>query len=105
MDRALRYNQHKPKLSLITEMPLALEGITRVLEFGATKYGRRNWQKGMPFTEILDSMLRHQLAWANGEDVDPESGLRHVDHVACNALFLAELCRLKLEFDDRGCED
>lgn len=100
-EQGLRYNDNKPKLSFITEFPNALVGVTRVLEFGAEKYARSNWKKGLPSTEVLDSMLRHQLAWMNGEDADPESGLSHLDHILCNALFLAELSRIKPEFDDR----
>lgn len=99
--QALRYNNEKPKLSYIVEFPNALEGVTRVLEFGAKKYARSNWKKGLPFSEVLDSMLRHQVAWLNGEDNDKESGLSHLDHILCNALFLSELSRIQTDFDDR----
>jgi hypothetical protein len=100
-EQGLRYNDNKPKLSFVAEFPNALVGVTRVLEFGAQKYARSNWQKGLPFTEVLDSMMRHQIAWTNGEDLDPESGLSHLDHILCNALFLSELSRTKPDFDDR----
>lgn len=101
-EQALRYNEGKPQLSFVAEFPHALTGVARVLEFGAQKYARSNWAKGLPFTQVLDSMLRHQLAWVNGEDTDPESGLPHLDHVLCNALFLSELSRIKADdFDDR----
>lgn len=100
-EAAARYNAGKPRLSMIDEAAHALIGVAEVLEFGARKYARSNWQKGLPFTEVLDSMRRHQIAWLNGEDLDPESGLPHVDHILCNALFLASLTRSKPEFDDR----
>jgi hypothetical protein len=100
-DGAERHNQGKPKLSMILEMPHALEGVTRVLEHGAEVYGRRNYQQGLPYTEVADSFMRHVLAWINDEDNDVKSGLPHVDHMACNALFLAEFARTRTEFDDR----
>jgi hypothetical protein len=95
-----RDNRGKFMLSMILEAPHALDGIAAVLEFGATKYSRSNWKKGLPVTEIIDSMLRHQMAYLNGEDHDPESHLPHVDHIACNALFLAEM-GWRNDMDDR----
>ena len=100
-DQAERYNQGKPKLSMVLEMPHAVEGVARVLEHGAEVYSRRNYQLGLPWTEVLDSLLRHASAWVNGEDLAPESGLPHADHMACNAMFLAEFARTRAEFDDR----
>lgn len=50
--------------------------------------GRDNWKLGMPTSKILDSMLRHIAALQRGEIIDPESGLPHLGHVQCNALFL-----------------
>jgi hypothetical protein len=50
--------------------------------------GKDNWKKGMPITQILDSMLRHIAALQSGEWLDPESGLPHIGHIQCNALFL-----------------
>jgi len=84
--KADRYNSGKPKYSLLDLK--SLEPCVRVLEFGAKKYARDNWKKGLHFTEILDSMMRHIAALQSGEWNDPESGLPHIGHIQCNALFL-----------------
>lgn len=84
-----RDNKKKIKLSMV---PLAaLESTARALMFGAEKYERDNWRKGLPQDEIIDSLLRHANAIADTDEsnIDPESGLHHIDHVLANASFLA----------------
>ena len=75
----------------------ALEGMVQVLEFGAVKYSRNNWQmdNGFKWTRVAASALRHLFAWLRGEDNDPESGLSHISHCQCNLLFLAYYIRNK----------
>jgi len=85
-EQAMRFNSGKPQYSLIDLH--ALEPCARVLEFGAKKYTRDNWKKGMDLTKILDSLLRHVAALRSGELIDPESGLPHIGHIQCNAMFL-----------------
>lgn len=86
---ATRHNQGKVQLSYILEADVAVAGACRVFEFGAVKYARKDWKKGLEPNEIIDSLLRHLTSYQNGEVLDPESGLPHVDHITCNALFLA----------------
>ena len=102
MSKGTRYNDGKEQLSMILEARNALYGCAKVLEFGKAKYDRGNWRNGLNHTETCDSLLRHLSAYLSGEDLDPESELPHVDHVLCNALFLAEMLRTHPELDDRS---
>ena len=78
-----RYNDGKPDLSLI---PLwTLEDEARVWDYGRqTKYKAWNWAKGMPWSVPYACLQRHLAKWQRGQDLDEESGLPHLAHVACN---------------------
>lgn len=85
MSKATRLNEGKRKWSLVHYK--SLEPLVEVLEFGAGKYGEKNWQKGLDKTEILESMMRHLTALMDGESNDKESKLHHIGHIMCNAMF------------------
>lgn len=68
----------------------ALEEVVKVLDFGAKKYSERNWEKGMNFSRLFGAAMRHLWAWWKGEDRDPETGLSHLAHLTCCALFLLQ---------------
>jgi len=89
--QADRHNEGKPQWSMV-DFP-SMEPMVRVLEFGANKYSRDNWKKGLPKEQILDSMMRHVFALASGEENDPESGLPHIGHIQCNAMFYAYMAK------------
>jgi hypothetical protein len=78
--------------------PDAIEEIVRVLEFGANKYGDRNWEKGMAWNRPFAALMRHMWAWWRGEDRDPETGITHLAHAGCCILFL-------LAYERRGVGD
>ena len=101
--QALRYNKGKKQWALVDFK--SLEPMVEVLEFGAQKYAKWNWAKGMPVTQVSESLLRHMFAFLSGEDKDPESGIDHLGHVMCNAMFLSYIMREKSHYDDRRHED
>lgn len=95
----LKCDQGKPGMQLLD--PLALEGLARVLDFGAKKYSAHNWRGGLSFTRIIGAVLRHTFALLRGEDTDSESGLPHADHLMCNAMFLSNMMKTRPDLDDR----
>jgi hypothetical protein len=97
-----RHNNNKPKISILLEAPAAIIGATRAMEAGAAKYGRGNWAKGLAYTEIVDSTVRHLLAFVNREETDAETGLPHVDLALSNMLILSQFIHTKGGTDDRG---
>ena len=101
---AVKQDKGKPDWSLVPFE--ALEGMVRVLEFGAKKYSRNNWQTngGFSYRRVLTACVRHLFAYMRGEDTDPESGLSHISHAQCNLLFLGYYLTNKEKFnkDDRG---
>jgi hypothetical protein len=85
-NQALRYNDGKVQLSYVDLG--CLKPAAEVLEFGARKYSRSNWKKGMHVSKILDSLMRHIADLQDGKVVDEESKLAIIGHIQCNAMFL-----------------
>lgn len=75
-----------------TLLPLgALEQVVLVLEHGARKYGRDNWKKLDNLESRYQKALwRHMVALTKGESLDPETGLPHLAHIVCSALFIMQ---------------
>lgn len=71
------------KLDITLVSNLLIEEISRVREFGQKKYSRENWRLGFKYNRSLAAALRHILAFKEGEDLDPESGLSHIAHAVC----------------------
>jgi hypothetical protein len=100
---AVKHDDGKPDWSLVPFE--SLEGMVKVLEFGAQKYAGWNWTTngGFPYMRVMRSCLRHLFAWSRGEDIDPESGLSHIHHAMCNLLFISHYIGNKEKYnkDDR----
>jgi hypothetical protein len=89
----------KPDLSLV---PLAaIEQIAKALMYGERKYHRYNYLKGFNSNRLIAATLRHVLAWQNGEDLDPESGLSHLAHALAGLSMLLDCQRVGTLTDGR----
>jgi len=97
-EQALRYNNDKLKWSLMDHT--CFESMIKVLEMGAKKYSKDNWKKGMPLSEVFESMLRHIFSMLNGEMIDKESKLSHIGHIQCNTMFIDYILRKYPKFND-----
>ncbi len=86
MSEGRRYDAGKIRLDLL---PVEwIWGLGSVMTAGAVKYAERNWEKGMKWSKVIGSMLRHTYKFLAGERYDPETGCHHLAMVAWNALAL-----------------
>ena len=63
----------------------ALRAASKRFEDGAIKYGRSNWEKGIPLSRYVDSIYRH--LWAFIEEDEEED---HLGAVGWNAMCLLQ---------------
>lgn len=96
---AVKHDSEKVPLGLLPWVPLAEIG--KVLQFGARKYAAHNWRAGFQWSRPYSAILRHLAAWSEGENLDSETGLNHVAHAACEALFLLQMVLERPDLDDR----
>lgn len=88
-NREAKADAGKPRPTLV---PVSLiEAVASIREYGVKKYhDPDNWKKVEP-QRYKDAAFRHWLAYIKGEKLDPESGLPHLHHCACNLAFLIEM--------------
>lgn len=81
-----RYGDAKVPIGLFP--PVAILYGALACKQGAEKYGPYNWRdKTVEAMTYVHAAERHLMAWADGEDLDPESGQPHLGHVlACLAI-------------------
>lgn len=89
MSQQAKADAGKPRPTLV---PVSLiEAVTAVRMYGNEKYhDPENWRQVEP-QRYQDALYRHWLSYLKGEQCDPESGLPHLWHLACNAAFLIEM--------------
>lgn len=79
----------------------AMRGVVKVLAKGAARYGERNWERGMAWSRCYAALHRHVSAWWEGESVDAETGLSHLDHALCCLMFLSAYEKRAIGTNDR----
>lgn len=97
-----KYDKDKNRYDLMP--PRALDSVVEILTYGAAKYADRDWEKGIEWGRLFGAAQRHLWSFWRGEDIDPESGLPHLSHAACNILMLIEYYFLHNGTDDRAKE-
>jgi len=78
-----RLGLKKTRLSLVPPASLLYQALA--MEDGARKYGPYNWRANKVIATIyVDAAMRHLLAWADGEELAPDSQKPHLAHaLAC----------------------
>lgn len=76
-----KYDSAKLDYTLVTRE--LMDAVSRAMMYGAKKYNRDNYKlfTSADIVRFQAALLRHAVAWASGEEFDPESGLSHLDHV------------------------
>jgi hypothetical protein len=100
----MKYDNGKAPIHLVPSE--AIISIAKVLGFGAEKYGENNWREDVDSTtwgRTYSSLQRHLNSFWSGEDLDPESGLPHLDHALCQLMILKiqTLETTNMEMDNR----
>lgn len=99
LNHAIKHDSSKPEMDLLSSKWLF--GVAQVLTFGKKKYAAHNWRLGIESSRLLSALQRHLLAWNDGEDLDPETGLSHLYHASCCLMFLSELMITRPDLDTR----
>ena len=98
-DQTIKKDDGKLKLTLVPQE--IIRAIARTRMYGLKKYGDKESWRSVSIERYRDAMFRHMLSYLEDPyGVDEESGLLHLDHLACNVAFLCEL--QKEEKNGRG---
>lgn len=89
-DQTAKADAGKLQLSLCPTQ--IVRDVTEVRMFGNAKYKSSDNWKQVEMRRYVDALLRHALEFVdNPESVDPESGIAHYKHMACNMAFICEM--------------
>ena len=90
----------KAPMSTVPAAVLAEVGVA-MLE-GASKYGRHNYRAaGVRSSVYYDATMRHLMAWWEGEDTDPDSGMSHITKAITSLVVLRDAMIQDMCTDDR----
>ena len=90
----------KAPMSTVSAAVLMEVGVA-MLE-GASKYGRHNYRAaGVRASVYYDALMRHAMAWWEGEDLDPDSGMSHITKAIATLVVLRDAMIQDKFTDDR----
>lgn len=90
----------KAPMSTVPANVIAEVGVA-MLE-GASKYGRHNYRiAGVRSSVYYDAVMRHLMAWWEGEDIDPDSGMSHITKAITSLVVLRDAMMQGMATDDR----
>ena len=70
---------------------------------GGCKYGRHNYRAmGVRSSVYYDATMRHLMAWWEGEDIDPDSGISHITKAIASLVVLRDAMMQDMVTDDRA---
>ena len=98
-NKAAKHDADKPDLSLLPTG--AKRGVAKAFMYGASKYGRYNYMKGMEWCRLIGAIDRHISAFNTGQDLDEESGLCHLYHAGASIMMLIEFYEQGVGTDNR----
>ena len=98
-----------PKDSVgVKKVPMSTVSARVIMEIGLgmlegdRKYGRHNYRvAGVRGSVYYDACCRHIMAWWEGEDIDPESGLSHITKALSSLVVLRDAMLNNKFYDDR----
>jgi len=90
------------KLAQYDQIPAdALNELAEHYGKGSAKYSKHNFRKGYEWSLSFSAAMRHLWQFWGGEDIDEETGSKHVTAAAWHCLNLATLMDEHPNFDDR----
>jgi hypothetical protein len=99
----MKFDNDKAPIALVP--PEVIQSVAQVLAFGAKKYGANNWRHDLnntTWSRTYSSIQRHLMSFWAGEDIDPESGMSHIDHAITQLMILkTAINEGSPEMDDR----
>ena len=101
---AKHFDSGKPELDQIPYS--AIVECSKAFTFGKNKYGKFNFRRGMPYSKLINSALRHIYKFNESEDFDDESiTVTHIGHAMANLAMLVYVYQNMPELDDRWKPD
>lgn len=85
-----KYKKDAGKLRMDLIPPSTIKALAMVLTYGANKYSESTWRNVEPY-RYKAALLRHIVAWMDGEQLDEESQLPHLYHALTNLAFLIDM--------------